>query len=585
MRRGDHLARDAEDHDDARKVEVPRGDPRDDRHDDRGVALAHAREDADHRTHGRDDDRRRKVGRLEGADHFVENPRFREDADEVENAGDVDEELPVQGAHEDVAHRNRTLHQVENRNHQDRHDPHGEASGNVEDEHEDDVDEHRPDRKRNLTDVTAARFGGVLALHAAVGEAKRTDEDEPAREEGDDRHPGEVHDEVAHRNVRDGATENHARNDRAHEFADVAEPEVDRGLALARDRHAAARLVDDRGRKAGAPHGGKKPEEGRHRGERHLGRGEDLVERIDHAAQRSRLAQFDFETHHEVERKEKVVGARLREHLGDGGPQGGDGRIPEGPHHGAARKDGGADGHLEAKDHDHREKAETDDGENAHGVCVFLRNFVQRPKAPEGRFQMMRKVCTFLTVSGEGIRENTERRHRHRRPTLASRGVEPDAKNGFARPGGRANARGCEGNCGLRGFALGARDRVVGEARTDRADEEREVREGGRELEEHRENTARDERRHGLEVPAARVPVASALLVVVEVVHFDVTNLDAVVVDDDHAVDGTDEARENVDRAVDHFGRMEEMPRENRHRKDRGDEAAAAPRDLRGREV
>lgn len=64
----------------------------------------------------------------------------------------------------------------------------------------------------------------------------------------------------------------------------------------------------------------------------------------------------------------------------------------------------------------------------------------------------------------------------------------------------------------------------------------------------------RNERRHGLQVPTARVPVPPALLVVVEVVHFDVTGLDAVVVDDDHAVDRTDEARKHVDRAVDHFG-------------------------------
>lgn len=104
-------------------------------------------------------------------------------------------------------------------------------------------------------------------------------------------------------------------------------------------------------------------------------------------------------------------------------------------------------------------------------------------------------------------------------------------------------------------------------------------------MEEHRENAPRNERRHGLQVPTSRVPVPTALTVVVEVVHFDVTGLDAVVVDDDHAVDRTDEARKHVDRAVDHFGRMEKMPGQNRHGENRRDETAASPGDLRGREV
>ena len=76
------------------------------------------------------------------------------------------------------------------------------------------------------------------------------------------------------------------------------------------------------------------------------------------------------------------------------------------------------------------------------------------------------------------------------------------------------------------------------------------------------------------------VPVAALGRGVVEVGHAHVAALDVVVVDDEDAVDRADAGRERVDRQVDHFRRIEEVPRQDDHGDDRGDQAAGAPRDV-----
>ena len=161
----------------------------------------------------------------------------------------------------------------------------------------------------DVDEVCPALLGRQFGLTALFLKLERADHDEPAYGEGDDGHPEKMDDEIGDAHVSDGAAEDHAGNDGAGELADVAEPEIDGGLAFGLDVHTFAGRLDDRSGKACAADRGQKTKEGGHAGDDDFRRGEEAVERVDHALERAGSAELDFKAHHEVERKEEVVGA------------------------------------------------------------------------------------------------------------------------------------------------------------------------------------------------------------------------------------------------------------------------------------
>lgn len=251
----------------------------------------------------------------------------------------------------------------------------------------------------DVGDVGAALLGRLLGLPALFLELEGADHDEPAGGESDDGHPEEVNDQVGDAHVRDGAAEDHARNDGACKLADVPEPEVDGRLALAADVHAFAGRLDDRGGKACAADRGEQPEEGRHRGDDDLRGGEEAVERVDHALEGAGLAKLDLKAHHEIECEEKVVGAPHREHVATGFAERAQGGVFEKPEQGAARQNGGADRTLEPQQDDDEDDGRCNEEKYIHFFCESILDKWRRAGYGDAVSVHLEIVCRFAEIS------------------------------------------------------------------------------------------------------------------------------------------------------------------------------------------
>ena len=104
MRGRDHLTADTENESDAHEIQrTRRSQECHDWHDDGHMALRHAGQNADQEAQARDDDGSGKRSGLEAFDDLTQNARNVQKLDEKEDAGDVAQKFPFNGADKNVS--------------------------------------------------------------------------------------------------------------------------------------------------------------------------------------------------------------------------------------------------------------------------------------------------------------------------------------------------------------------------------------------------------------------------------------------------------------------------------------------------
>ena len=179
------------------------------------MALRHAGQNADQEAQARDDDGSGQRSGLEAFDDLTQNARDVKQLDEEENAGDVAQQLPFDGADEDILDWNGAVGAHQHEDHGGGHHAHGDGCTDAAENHQKEDGRHGQNRKPEVHAVACEIKVRVFThvLGAQVFELHRTHEHQPADGKHQSRHPNKVNNHVAHTHAHDRAGKNHARND------------------------------------------------------------------------------------------------------------------------------------------------------------------------------------------------------------------------------------------------------------------------------------------------------------------------------------------------------------------------------------
>ena len=117
-----------------------------------------------------------------------------------------------------------------------------------------------------------------------------------------------MHDKFAVGYARDVAGHNHTGDNRAGKFKDMAKPEVDGRLVLARKPQPLACFFDDGRGKACTAERGQQAEEGGHDGEGDAVAGKNSLQSVYHACESTAGAQLYFQAHNKVQCEKNIIG-------------------------------------------------------------------------------------------------------------------------------------------------------------------------------------------------------------------------------------------------------------------------------------
>ncbi len=144
----DHLSADAENESDAHEIQrTRRSQECHDRHDDGHMALRHAGQNADQEAQACDDDGSGKRSGLEAFDDLTQNACDVKQLDEKENAGDVAQQLPFDGADEDILDWNGAIGAHQHEDHGGGHHAHGDGCTDAAENHQKEDGRHGQNRK------------------------------------------------------------------------------------------------------------------------------------------------------------------------------------------------------------------------------------------------------------------------------------------------------------------------------------------------------------------------------------------------------------------------------------------------------
>ena len=164
------------------------------------MALRHAGQNADQEAQARDDDGSGQRSGLEAFDNLPKNARNVQKLDEKEDAGDVAQKFPFNGADKNVSDRNRTVCAHQHKDHGRRYNPHGNGCTDTAKDHQKEDGGHRQNREPKVQAIALQVKIRVFphVLGAQVFELHRTHEHHPADGKHQGCHPNKVNNHVAH---------------------------------------------------------------------------------------------------------------------------------------------------------------------------------------------------------------------------------------------------------------------------------------------------------------------------------------------------------------------------------------------------
>ena len=317
MRRREHLSGNAEGHSHTCKVQAACLHSGDNRHDDGHMSLGHTGEHADDEADAGNNNRHGQRRALKGCDDFVQHLGNCKNLDKVQNAEHVEEHLHVNRSADNFLEPNLTLSEAQDKEQSCSDDAHANGSVHIE---ENDEDEGEHNRRKRKPQILPALLVFILRAAGFLDSVifNRADEYEPADAEHEHGEPAKMHDKFAVGDTGNIAGHNHTRNNRAGKFKDVAEPEVDSRLVLARKPQTLACFLHDGRRKTCAAERGQQAEKGGHDGEGDAVAGKNSLQCVHHACECTAGAQLDFQAHYKVQRKKNVIGTRQAQRFDKG---------------------------------------------------------------------------------------------------------------------------------------------------------------------------------------------------------------------------------------------------------------------------